>query len=169
MEENFYAAPEVNVVDVVNNGGDYELASRGSRLGAHFVEGLIFGGIGMFMAIIIPAVSRTADGGSSPIAGVFGFLALGLILALVIVNIVLLVKNGQTIGKKILGIRIARTGTGEKAGFGRIFALRGLVPGIIGVIPVVGSIFNITNILFIFGESRQCLHDKIADTVVVKC
>jgi len=32
------------------------------------------------------------------------------------------------------------------------------------VIPLYGFI----EVLFIFGESRQCLHDKLADTIVIK-
>ena len=29
-------------------------------------------------------------------------------------------------------------------------------------------LFGIIDALFIFGETRQCLHDKLADTIVVE-
>jgi hypothetical protein len=29
-------------------------------------------------------------------------------------------------------------------------------------------LFGIIDALFIFGDARQCLHDKIADTIVIK-
>jgi uncharacterized RDD family membrane protein YckC len=38
------------------------------------------------------------------------------------------------------------------------------VNSLIGIIPL----YTIIDLLFIFGEQRQCLHDKIADTIVVK-
>jgi uncharacterized RDD family membrane protein YckC len=47
--------------------------------------------------------------------------------------------------------------------FSRLFWLRNFVTWIISLVPL----FGIVDSLFIFGESRQCLHDKIADTIVV--
>ena len=38
------------------------------------------------------------------------------------------------------------------------------VNGLISIIPLYGFI----DALFIFGESRECLHDKIAGTIVLK-
>ena len=72
-------------------------------------------------------------------------------------------RNGQSIAKKILGIKVVRS-DGSPASLGRIFWLRNVVNGLISIIPLYGLI----DALFIFGESRQCLHDKIADTIVVK-
>jgi len=75
----------------------------------------------------------------------------------------LFARNGQTIAKKIVGIKVVRS-DGSPASLGRIFWLRNVVNGLLGIIPLYGLI----DILFIFGEQRQCLHDKIADTIVVK-
>ena len=41
---------------------------------------------------------------------------------------------------------------------------RNVVVWILSLIPM----FGIIDVLFIFGESRQCLHDRIADTIVIK-
>jgi uncharacterized RDD family membrane protein YckC len=76
-------------------------------------------------------------------------------------------KNGQTIGKRIVGIKVVRTDF-SRATLGRIFWLRNVVNAIPGAIPYVGNVYGLVDHLFIFGESRQCVHDKIADTVVVK-
>ncbi len=54
------------------------------------------------------------------------------------------------------------------ASLGRIFWLRNVVNLIPSVIPYVGNIYGLVDALFIFSESRQCVHDKIADTIVVK-
>ncbi len=88
-------------------------------------------------------------------------------LALLVVQLRMIAKQGQTLGKKWMSIRIVRS-DGSKASFGRIFGLRMIVSGLPGAIPIVGSLYSLVNILFIFTESRQCLHDKIADTKVVQ-
>jgi uncharacterized RDD family membrane protein YckC len=51
-------------------------------------------------------------------------------------------------------------------------AILGAVLGAMGVSPLwtalVGYVYPLIDTLMIFGESRQCLHDRIADTIVVK-
>ena len=53
---------------------------------------------------------------------------------------------------------------GSKASLARIFWLRNVVNGMLGFVPLYG----IVDLLLIFGDARQCIHDKIADTMVVK-
>jgi uncharacterized RDD family membrane protein YckC len=72
-------------------------------------------------------------------------------------------RNGQSIGKKLLGIKVVRS-DGSKASLGRIFLLRNVVNTLLGIIPLYGLV----DALLIFGEARQCVHDKIADTIVIK-
>jgi hypothetical protein len=50
----------------------------------------------------------------------------------------------------------------------RIFWLRIFVNVLPGAIPYVGNLYGLVDHLFIFGERRQCVHDKIADTIVIK-
>jgi uncharacterized RDD family membrane protein YckC len=50
---------------------------------------------------------------------------------------VLVHRNAQTFGKKILKIKVART-DGSRATLGRIFWLRNFVNALIGVVPFVG-------------------------------
>lgn len=160
-EYNPYRAPEAHVEDAEDTG---ELAGRGTRLGAVLLDGLILGGLGIAAAIAIPAAGPDHSGSGFVVA--MGLISIG-VLVLLIVNLILLHRNGQTIGKKLLGIKIIRT-DGDRAGLGRIFFLRFLVPGLIGAIPIAGPVFSLVDPLFIFRESRKCLHDSIADTVVVR-
>ena len=71
-------------------------------------------------------------------------------------------QNSQSIAKKLLRIKVVRS-DGSPVSLGRYFWLRNVVNMMIGIVPLYGFV----DALFIFGEARQCLHDKIADTIVV--
>ena len=93
--------------------------------------------------------------------------------SLLLVQIIMVSMRGQTIGKRLLGIRIVRFGDGSNPGFARAWLLRSLVVGLIGtlaalILPMLGNVFSIVNYAFIFRADRRCLHDLIADTKVVK-
>ena len=77
---------------------------------------------------------------------------------------VLLIKDGQTLGKKALRIRIVKMDTGENGGFVPNVLLRLIVNGLLGIIPLYGLV----DILFIFRGDRPCIHDMIAGTQVVE-
>ena len=72
-------------------------------------------------------------------------------------------RNGQSIAKKLLGIKVVRS-DGSPASLGRLIWLRNVLNWFISIVPLYGVVDS----LFIFGEAHQCLHDKIADTIVVK-
>jgi uncharacterized RDD family membrane protein YckC len=78
-------------------------------------------------------------------------------------------KWGQTIGKRVMKIKVVnrsdrapvRTGAAVKRA--ALYAVAPQVPGI-------GSIFALLDSLWLLWDKphRQCLHDKVADTVVIK-
>ena len=166
--ENPYQAPLAAVADPYNEGA-LEAADRGTRLAAFFLDGLIGAGIvGILAAIAIPAMLSARRGAGGEAAGVLLLmLLLCAFLGVLIWNLVWIHKYGQTIGKRIMKVRIVRNDA-TRAGFSRIFFLRMLVPGLIGSIPFVGALFTLVDICFIFRDDRRCIHDLIADTVVVK-
>lgn len=82
------------------------------------------------------------------------------------INIYLLAKSGQSLGKKALGIKIVRT-DGTRASLGRLLMLRIALPNVLGAVPTLGQLFGLLDALFIFGEERRCIHDHFADTMVV--
>jgi uncharacterized RDD family membrane protein YckC len=170
---NPYSPPSAPVRDMPQ--GSTELAGLGARLGATLLDGLIAG-----LLVYVPFIIYIAASGVPGLTGANGqfdpmaFVRSGALLALLpgmaiyaAITIWLVARNGQTIGKKLLGIKVVRT-SGEKAGLGRIFWLRNVVLGVIGAIPIVGGIVALVDILLIFRESRKCLHDQIADTIVIK-
>lgn len=164
---NPYQAPSAHVEDV-NDNEDSELAERGTRLGAVILDVLIFLVPGLF-AIIPAMLSMRGDAAEAMGIGATIAVSVGVLgmLVVFVIDLVMLHRSGQTIGKRMLNVKIIRS-DGSRAGLTRIFFLRMLVPGLIGGIPFVGFIFTIVDPLFIFQESRRCVHDLIADTVVIK-
>jgi len=81
----------------------------------------------------------------------------------------LVATNGQSIGKRLVGIKVVRT-DGSRASFARIFLLRNVVNGLPNFLPYLGWLYQLViDPVFIFQDSRRCLHDMIADTIVVRC
>jgi len=156
---NPYAAPQAAVLDQVEG---FELAGRGERLAAAIIDGLCIGGLGIVAAIAVPAMKDHPN--AANIAMVVAGVA---ILAVVVINIYLLYSSAATIGKRAMKIRIART-DGTQPGLARLIFLRGLPVWLVSAIPYVGNLFSLIDVLFIFGEERRCVHDRIADTIVIK-
>ena len=117
---------------------NFGLAGRGDRFLAAIVDGVIY---------LVPYILIFAF---DPVIGGL------LLLAVFVYQIVLLTKDGQTVGKKAWGIRIVRMQTGANGGF--------VTNALLRLIPLYGLV----DILFIFRSDRRCIHDMIAGTQVVE-
>ena len=85
-------------------------------------------------------------------------------LAWAVLICVLLTRDGQSVGMKLMGICIVDTRTGKNGGFITNVVMRGLIGGILlNVIPF----YVLVDPLFIFRKDRRCLHDLVAGTWVV--
>jgi uncharacterized RDD family membrane protein YckC len=127
-----------------------ELASRWNRLAAAIIDGLC-GAVPYGLVAI-----------GDPPAPV-QILGMGALFALIGYQIYLSATRGQTIAKRLLGIRVVRKDTMENGGFVVNVLKRGFVTGLLNFIPG----FFLVDSLFIFREDRRCVHDFIAGTVVV--
>jgi uncharacterized RDD family membrane protein YckC len=78
----------------------------------------------------------------------------------------LVATRSQSIGKACVGIKVVRT-DGSRASFARIFLLRNLLNSLPMLLPW-GWLYQLVDPLLIYQASRQCVHDKIADTTVVR-
>lgn len=173
-EPNPYAPPKAEVADHRGGDGQVQLASRGARLGAFALDtlGYMLTFTPLLAAISFEALGRAATANDAAgmlnaisMTGVTGFGITLLIWAAL--NIYLVATNAQTVGKRLIGIKVART-DGSRAGFARIFWLRYVVNLLPSMIPFVGFFYSwLIDPLFVFGESRRCIHDRIADTIVV--
>jgi len=180
-QANRYAAPQAEVEDVNDDSEIGQLAGRGERLGAAVLDGVIaviavwipmligFGFTGFKTLIQIARGGRDAVPADIDWSSLFTGLAIGMVglLAVLGVNIYFVVKNRQTIGKKLMGIKVVRS-DGSQISIARLFWLRNVVNALPGVLPFVGNLYGLVDHLFIFGEQRRCVHDYIADTIVVK-
>jgi uncharacterized RDD family membrane protein YckC len=153
---NPYSAPEAPIAHAPT-AGTFSLASRWRRLGANLIDTLLIGVCAVPAAIASKNVTRGSRADDS-----LGLLVAGLMVALCIVQVVLLARSSQTLGKKALAIRIVRS-DGSAAGLGRTFGIRYVLASLLGIVPF----FSLVDILFIFGNDRRCIHDHMADTIVV--
>jgi uncharacterized RDD family membrane protein YckC len=158
------------------------LAERGSRLLAASIDELILLAISLpvVFGAITPLVTRVESGTvdlesldtttvlRSMVGGPGTTITVLALIAWCIITAWLVAANGQSIGKRLLGIKVVRT-DGSRASFARIFLLRNVVNGLPTLLPYVGWLYQlIIDPLMIYQDSRQCLHDKIADTIVVR-
>ncbi len=165
-DNNVYSTPQSQLVDQVDDS-EKPLASRWARLGASIIDSIIM------MVVLVPVMYLTGgfDGimeGRQP-GFVYSF-GIGILSFIVFfaINYRFLVANGQTIGKKVLEIKIVDL-NGNVPAFQPQLLIRYAVYLLSGQIPVVGQIFSIVNVLFIFGKEKRCIHDLAAKTKVVQC
>jgi len=161
--DNPYAAPQATLEDIPRPDGSAPDASRLRRLGASLIDGIV---VGIFL---IPGMF---------VAGMFGADAEGEWLATAAATLVGFViyvalhgyfihRHGQTIGKRILDIRVVGL-DGAQASFSTIVFVRYLPSLLLTIVPFVGPLLALVDSLFIFGSQRRCLHDRWARTRVVR-
>jgi len=160
-----YAPPQANVEDVTEPAQGPKLAGRMERLGAIILD-TVFQGLVLWLVSVLTPYNPWAV----PKEGLWsGADAMGMAvgtLTFLLLNGYLLATRGQTIGKLLLKIRIIRP-SGEAVSIKRL-ALRYGVGFVAAFITVVIWIYSLIDCLMIFRKSRRCLHDEIADTIVVK-
>ena len=167
-DQNPYAPPaQVDFHGNSFNNDEMQFpAERGDRFLARLIDGLLL------LAFIVPwtIVLSVMDMISLEELQKSSFAALKLLPAELPVSIyqwILITRTGQTIGKKMMRIRIIKV-DGSPVTFGDGVALREWVTRLVGLIPCVGPVISLVGILMIFGDEQRCLHDRIAGTKVVK-
>jgi uncharacterized RDD family membrane protein YckC len=166
-DPNPYAPPKAPVADPIDtqSGADI-LASRGQRAAADLLDTLIAS------AWLIPVWryfqlwDYILRGEPLPLSLQLLVAALGFAL-FALCNAYFLRRNGQTLGKLLLRIRIA-TLDGGVPKLWRILALRYAPLSFVAMLPTVGVLLSTIDVLFIFRADRRCVHDLIAGTKVVR-
>ena len=164
QDTNPYSSPAAAVADIAPVGAQ-ELAGRGLRLGGAIIDGLIL------LAILLPLMfvggyfSGMMSGQEPALATKLMWAVMGFVL-FVLVQGYPLSQSGQTWGKKALKMKIVDL-EGRQPSFATLIGKRYLPVQAIGLVPYLGGLFGLVNVLFIFGEERRCIHDLIAGTRVV--
>ncbi|MCL2596547.1 MAG: RDD family protein [Paludibacter sp.] len=152
--------PQINTAQNVNI--NYSLASVGSRIGARLLDWLFVGLFAIIMILIFAAIgsNNTIFHGDT---GNVLIVILVLTMLLIISMYQLLFPyfwEGQTPGKRIVGIRIVRE-DGIEASFGTYF-----VRWLLGFVD--GMFYNIVGlVVMLASEKRQRVADLVAKTVVI--
>ena len=165
-DQNIYSPPTADLETVAPQ--DLVIASRWTRLGAAMLDSILL------MILFFPPLfflygndlfnqlALSQNSYSNQL--LFSLFTLSLYL---LVNGYFLATSGQTVGKKMVGIKIVDSGSMQILPFWKVFGVRYLPVFVASQIPVIGQFLNIIDSLFIFRSDRRCLHDMIADTKVI--
>ena len=163
--DNPYAAPEAELTPFRVVTKHSELATRSSRFTAAILDGVIALAYG-FPILYLTGTWNYMSRGQNPPVGLTIAGSVISFLMFVLVHGYFLKTNGQTVGKKLTGIRIADL-DGNVPDVTKVILARYLPISVISLIPVVGMFFPLLDVLFIFRGDRRCIHDLIAGTKVV--
>lgn len=177
--QNRFAPPRAEVDDQHDAQSGMVDASRFIRLVAFLIDSLLPAvvGIGVAVAVAIPAYQNYKQahvpGIEPPALGSANHMMLGwawlagfVLLAFFIYSAVLVYRYGQTVGKRVMGIRVVRT-DGSRVAFSRFIFARWLPVAILSALPLLRYVMFLIDSLLVFRNSSQCLHDSFADTRVV--
>ena len=181
-EENPYSPP-VNQVEAppIQSAvpGLHNYASLGQRLLGKIIDGLIMIPLGLVIgvgyALISPpklvAVEKLSDvflGGAS-VYGLGETLLLAVLLMAAYIGIqwTFWASTGQSIGKKVMKTQVVNL-DGSQASVQTIAFKRYGIINLIANVPTFGPLVHFIGVLLIFRQNRNCLHDDIAKTRVIK-
>lgn len=126
-----------------------QLASLVKRWCGQVLDSMIpFAVLGLFVAVIFSVVDNEAIRGAMLLS----------CLALYVFYILFAdgLHQGQSFGKRILGARVVDASTGKPCTY------------VQSLIRNIFYVFGILDWIFIFGEKRQRLGDRVANTIVVE-
>lgn len=141
------------------------LAGRGRRLTATLIDGTLVPALTVLLVMATGIVEHAEDYKDQSFVWQIFLLA---VVSYLILNGYLLLKHGQTVGKRALNIAIVSSKTGDKAPFWKLIGIRAMFfPLLFLVIVPALALLPIIDQLFVFLKSRRCIHDYAAGTAVV--
>ncbi|MEV7421237.1 MULTISPECIES: RDD family protein [unclassified Streptomyces] len=134
-------------------GGMPELAHWGLRVGGKLIDGLI---------MMVPYILVVIGGGLGDSAGTL-FVIIGLLgmLGVFIWQLIQEGSTGQTVGKKVVGIKLLRESDGQPIGGGMAF-VRTLAHFLDNIACYLGWLWPL------WDQKKQTFADKVCSTVVIR-
>ncbi|MGA0839915.1 MAG: RDD family protein [Pseudomonadales bacterium] len=141
------------------------LASRSRRLAATAIDAVLVPSLSLLLVMATGVVEDAEDYADA--WWVMHVLLLA-IASYLLLNGVTLWRSQQTLGKRIMGIKVVDT-LGSPAAWWRLIVLRAPFFALmfLVVVPPV-ALLPLIDHLCLFGKKRRCLHDRIAGTLVVQ-
>lgn len=150
----------------LGTGETVELARVGARFGARVLDTIIVAVVLVALFFLLASMSSSNDAADFSDFDVTGILV-GLIVG-VGYEVVQIALWGQTLGKRMIGIKVIHATHGGLPGWGKAFG-RWAIPGLLTLIPVVGWILSILcYVSATWDRVYQGWHDKVAGTLVIK-
>jgi len=173
---NPYEVPlSSSIINEPTHNDNQITASRWARFGASLIDGILI----LMLSLAIESVFGITYGDIEDWDGSYSQLfsnefswkntynVVMAIFCFLLLNVHFLKTSGQTIGKKILSIKVVSM-SGIKPDLITLVLLRELPMRLTNLVPGILSFVTVIDALFIFGKSKRCLHDFIAKTKVVK-
>lgn len=140
------------------------LAGRGQRLLAAITDSVI--SLIVILPVFMSLYTEEEMANPSLETNIMG-LVFG-VISMLVLHGYLLHYYGQTIGKRLVGIRIVDLHN-QQISLSHYLYKRYLPMSLVSLIPGFGVILvGLVNPLMIFGKEQRCLHDYIAGTKVIK-
>ncbi len=126
----------------------------GKRFLAYFIDLIIASAIAFFIDIIVGLIIVPNEAFYEGIV----FIMLFNFIVFSVYCIILEGKSGQTLGKKLLSLKVVKE-NGEEINYSNAFIRR---------ISLILPILNLIDPLFIFRKNKQRLFDQLAHTIVIR-
>jgi uncharacterized RDD family membrane protein YckC len=141
------------------------LASYGLRVGGWIIDWLITSAIGAVVLLPIHAVHQTVVNGRSSVSVSTQGLMLSVLIVLIYDTALIGSGRSQTLGMRALGIRVV-----DARGVRTVSYARALGRAVCEYVFIVLFVIPwIVDMLYpLWDPRRQTLHDKVADTVVIR-
>lgn len=144
---------------------ELDMASVGRRFVALWIDGLILTIpliVVVFLVFVPLGILGDETGAETPLALLANiFVSLGIGVAYVLYEGLMLAAGGQTVGKKAMSLKVV-TAEGNDITRGQAWA-RAVCRQLLGLVPCLGLI----DYLVAFGQEKTCIHDIMAKTRVV--
>lgn len=151
-------SPDLGLVKL-SNGQDAHLAGRLPRFGAAVVDGAL-----PFVPALCGVLGTVVTNSATPM-----LIGVSVAFVFVLIEWVMLAINGQSIGRRLFGVRIAKL-DGSPCGFVRGVLLRSFVFGLLNALAslLLPGVLWLVDHCMIYRNDRRALHDFIAGTVVLR-